>query len=252
MTDLLIGLYHYKMNVNPEDPRMPDRDRFVLSKGHGAVCMYIAMAMRGFFDYDEIVKTYGKMDSKYGMHPCKIYLPELETSAGSLGHGLSIAMGMALSAKQKKQPHRVYCMMGDGETCEGSIWEAAMAASSYKLGNLIGVVDRNVQLMTSYSEKDYMVLEPYADKWRAFGWNVIEIDGHDMEQIVDALDQIPPVDSDKPTVIIGNTIKGKGVSFMERQIGWHAGALSKEDYEKAIESVEQQWAEEMAKERGEL
>jgi transketolase len=180
MTDILIGLFHHGLNVNPRDIRMSTRDRFILSKGHGAVGMYIAMALKGFFDYDKILKIYGKLDSAYGMHPCKIQLPGVECSTGSLGQGLAIAVGLAFSARQKKQAHRVYCLMGDGETCEGEIWEAANTAGSYKLGNLIGIVDRNKQLMTCH-DGDRMDLEPYADKWKAFNWNVVEVDGHDME-----------------------------------------------------------------------
>lgn len=236
MTDLLIGLFHHGLNVNPEDIRMPDRDRFILSKGHGAVCMYIAMCLRGFFDYDEIVRTYGTLDSAYGMHPCRVQLPALECSSGSLGHGLPMAVGMAFAAKSKKQKHRVFCMVGDGESCEGSIWEAAIAARSKELGNLIVVVDRNKQMMCSHTE-EVTVLDPYPDKWKAFGWNVIEIDGHDMGQIVDALDNLPAYDSNRPTAIVANTIKGKGVDFMERVIGWHAGSLNEADYKKAIESI---------------
>jgi transketolase len=242
MTDLLIGLFHHGLRVNPKDIHDPKRDRFLLSKGHGAVCMYIAMSLRGFFDYDEIVRTYGKLDSAYGMHPCKIGLPGVECSSGSLGQGLAMAVGMAFSAKQRKQTHRVVCMMGDGETCEGEIWEAANTAGSYKLGNLIGLVDRNKQLMTSF-DNQYMNLEPYADKWRAFNWNVVEIDGHNMGQIIDALDNLPPITNLKPTAIIASTVKGKGVSFMEKNLGWHAGALSKEDMEKAIAEIDDACAE---------
>jgi transketolase len=243
MTDVLIGLFHHGMNVNPEDIRDPKRDRFILSKGHGAVCMYIAMCLRGFFDYDEILRTYGKLDSAYGMHVCKVYLPGAECSTGSLGHGLAVAVGMAFSARQKKQSHRVFCMMGDGETCEGSVWEAANTAGSYKLGNLIGIVDKNGQLMSSYTD-EYMSYEHYSDRWRAFNWDVVEIDGHNMEQIVDALDNLPPITNDRPTVIICNTIKGKGVSFMEKVIGWHAGSLSEADMEKAIADVEAAYVKE--------
>jgi len=238
MTDILIGLFHHGMNVDPNDIKMPTRDRFILSKGHGAVCMYIAMCLRGFFDYDEILETYGKLDSKYGMHVCKVYLPGAECSTGSLGHGLAVAVGMAFSARQKKQSHRVFCMMGDGETCEGSIWEAANTAGSYQLGNLVGIVDKNSQLMSSFAD-DPMSFENYGDRWRAFNWSVVEISGHDMNQIVDALDNLPPINNEKPTVIICDTVKGKGVSFMERELGWHAGALSTEDMEKAIAEVEE-------------
>lgn len=237
MTDLLIGLFHYGMNVNPDDISCATRDRFLMSKGHGAVCMYIAMAMCGFFDYDEILRTYGRLDSAFGMHPCKVHLPGVECSSGSLGQGLSMAVGMALSAKQRGESHRIFCMMGDGETCEGQIWEAAMTARAQKLGNLIGIIDRNRQLMTSYSEES-VILEPYPDKWRAFGWNVIEIDGHDMAQIVDTLDNLPAPDSDIPTALVCHTVKGKGVSFMESDIGWHAGKLSREDMERALADIE--------------
>jgi len=243
MTDILIGLFHHGMNVDPNDIQSPTRDRFILSKGHGAVCMYIAMALRGFFDYDEILRTYGKLDSAYGMHVCKVYLPGAECSTGSLGHGLAVAVGMAFSAKQKKQSHHVFCMMGDGETCEGSVWEAANTASSYKLGNLIGIVDKNNQLMSSFAGEN-MSFEHYADRWETFNWNVVEIDGHDMGQIVDALDNLPPITNEKPTMLICSTIKGKGVSFMERELGWHAGALSTEDMEKAIAEVEAACAKE--------
>lgn len=236
MTDILIALYHHTLHVDPRDIQMPTRDRFVLSKGHGAIGMYAAMAMRGFFDWEEIVRTYGKLDSAYGMHPCKVHLPGVECSSGSLGHGMPMAVGMALSAKHKKEDHRVFCLIGDGESCEGSIWEAAIVAPSYHLGNLCVLIDRNKQFMTSFSE-DTILLDPYADKWRAFGWNTVEIDGHDMEQLVDALDALPPADGDRPTAIVCNTVKGKGVSFMERNIGWHAGTLQKEDMEVAIQEV---------------
>jgi transketolase len=243
MTDLLIGLYHHGMKVDPKQIKSPTRDRFLLSKGHGAVCMYIAMALRGYFDYDQIVKTYGQLDSAYGMHPCKIQLPGVECSTGSLGQGLAVAVGLAFSARQKKEKHRVFCMMGDGETCEGEVWEAANTAGSYKLGNLIAIVDRNKQLMTSF-DGDYMNLEPYADRWRAFNWNVVEIDGHDMKQIVNALDNLPPITNAKPTMLIASTIKGKGVSFMEHDLGWHAGALSQADMDKAMADIEAAFAKE--------
>lgn len=246
MTDVLIALYHYGMKVDPNDISMPDRDRFILSKGHAAVCMYIAMALKGFFDYDDIVSTYAKLDSAYGMHPCKVQLPGVETSSGSLGHGLSLACGMALMARQQKQDYRVFCLMGDGETCEGSVWEAAMLAGSYKLGNMVGIVDRNHQFMTSFSEKEFINLEPYADKWRAFGWRTVVVDGHNMEEIVDAIDALPPSSGDQPTMIICETIKGKGISFMERNIGWHAGKLNEQSTKKVLAEMA------AAHERGEL
>ena len=243
MIDVLTCLYHHTMNVDPKDIQMPTRDRFILSKGHGAVCMYIVMALRGFFDYDEIVRTYGKLDSAYGMHPCKVQLPGVECSSGSLGQGLAMAVGMAISAKVHKESHRVFCMLGDGETCEGSVWEAAMSASSYKLGNLVAVIDRNKQMMCSRTE-ELMNMEPYADKWKAFGWNVVEIDGHDMNAIVDVLDNLPPASSMRPTAIVAHTIKGKGVDFMERVIGWHAGSLNQEDFQQALKDLAKNYGKE--------
>ncbi|HWJ99071.1 MAG TPA: transketolase [Acidimicrobiales bacterium] len=235
--DIFTALYHYGLNVDPADIANPARDRFVLSKGHAAVCMYIAMAMRGFFSYDGIVETYGQLDSAYGMHPCKVQLPGVECSTGSLGHGLPLAVGMALSARGRGETHRVFCLLGDGETGEGSVWEAAMAARSNELGNLVAVIDRNRQLMTSFAE-ERIVFEPYPDKWAAFGWNVVNVDGHDMRQLVEALDALPPADSNRPTVIICETVKGKGVDFMERNLAWHAGSLGPADLERAMAALE--------------
>ncbi|MFM9272387.1 transketolase [Pseudarthrobacter sp. NKDBFgelt] len=235
--DIFTALYHYGLHVDPLDIANPERDRFVLSKGHAAVCMYIAMAMRGFFSYEGIVETYGQLDSAYGMHPCKVQLPGVECSTGSLGHGLPLAVGMALSARGRSESHRVFCLLGDGETGEGSVWEAAMAARSNKLGNLVAFVDRNRQLMTSFAE-ERVVFEPYPDKWAAFGWNVVTIDGHNMAELVDALDALPGSDSNRPTVVICETVKGKGVDFMERNLAWHAGSLGAADLDRAVAALE--------------
>ncbi|RDV08097.1 transketolase [Arthrobacter sp. RT-1] len=235
--DIFTALYHYGLHVDPADIGNPGRDRFVLSKGHAAVCMYIAMAMRGFFSYEGIVETYGQLDSAYGMHPCKVQLPGVECSTGSLGHGLPLAVGMAMSARGRSEPHRVFCLLGDGETGEGSVWEAAMAARSNKLGNLVAFVDRNRQLMTSFAE-ERVVFEPYPDKWAAFGWNVVTIDGHNMAELVDALDALPASDSNRPTVVICETVKGKGVDFMERNLAWHAGSLGAADLDRALAALE--------------
>ncbi|MBN9190051.1 MAG: transketolase [Microbacterium sp.] len=234
--DIFTALFHYGLHVDPTDLRNPARDRFVLSKGHAAVCMYITMAMRGFFSYEGIVETYGQLDSAYGMHPCKVQLPGVEASTGSLGHGLPIAVGMALSARGRGESHRVVTLLGDGETGEGSVWEAAMAARSNKLGNLVAFVDRNRQLMTSFAE-ERVVFEPYPDKWAAFGWNVVHIDGHDMAQLVEAIDALPPTDSDRPTVVVCETVKGKGVDFMEHNLAWHAGSLGAADLERAMAAL---------------
>jgi transketolase len=235
--DIFTVLFEYGLRVDPSDLANPERDRFVLSKGHAAVCMYIAMAIRGFFSYEGIVDTYGQLDSAYGMHPCKVQLPGVEASTGSLGHGLPLAVGMALGARHRKETHRVVCLLGDGETGEGSVWEAAMAARSNELGNLVAFIDRNRQLMTSFAE-ERVVFEPYPDKWRAFGWNVVEVDGHDMAQLVGAVDGLPGTDSDRPTVVICNTVKGKGVDFMEANLAWHAGSLGAADLERALAALE--------------
>jgi transketolase len=234
--DIFTALFEYGLTVDPSDIANPSRDRFVLSKGHAAVAMYIAMAIRGFFSYDGIVDTYGQLDSAYGMHPCKVQLPGVEASTGSLGHGLPLAVGMALSARGRGEPHRVVTLMGDGETGEGSVWEAALVASSNKLGNLVAFIDRNRQLMTSFDE-ERVTLEPYPEKWAAFGWNVIHIDGHDMGALVGAIDSLPATDSDKPTVVICETVKGKGVDFMERNLAWHAGSLGAADLERALTAL---------------
>ena len=242
MIDVLTALFHHTMHVGPELVGDPERDRFILSKGHGAACMYISMAQKGFFDYKEICDTYGKIGSKFGQHPCKTRLPMLDASTGSLGHGLPLGTGMAAAARQKGQKHRVFVVMGDGETCEGSVWEAAMAGHALGLGNLVAVVDRNRQLMTSFSE-DSIKLAPYADKWRAFGWNVIEIDGHDMNAIVDALDSLPPVTSLRPTAIVAHTTKGKGVKYMENNVDWHGKAPNDAEYEVAMNELRAAMAE---------
>jgi transketolase len=235
--DILTALFEYGLHVDPTDLRNPERDRFVLSKGHAAVCMYIAMSIRGFFSYEGIVDTYGQLDSAYGMHPCKVQLPGVECSTGSLGHGLPLAVGMALSARGRGESHRVVCLLGDGETGEGSVWEAAMAARSNELGNLVAFVDRNRQLMTSFAE-ERVVFEPYPDKWAAFGWNVVHIDGHDMGQLVKAIDELPQTDSNRPTVVICETVKGKGVDFMEHNLAWHAGSLGAADLDRAMAALE--------------
>ena len=242
MAEILVVLYNHTLNVDPKDISMPERDRFIMSKGHGAFAMYLTMAMRGFFDYDEIAATYGKLDSAYGMHPCKVQLPGVECSSGSLGQGLSMAVGMALNGKRNKKDYRVFCMIGDGESCEGQVWEAANTANSYGLGNLVAVIDRNKQLMSSRSEET-IKLEPYCDKWSAFGFKVIEVDGHDVTALVEALDNLPdPKTSNQPIALVCNTVKGKGVSFMERNVGWHAGALGEEDMEKALADLDAAWA----------
>lgn len=246
MADMMTALYLYKMRYDLADVKWPERDRFVLSKGHGAGCLYIAMAMAGFWTIDDIFGDYGKIGSRFGMHPCKNQNPGMDVSSGSLGHGVSIGAGMAKAAKDAGKTYRIYTLLGDGEMYEGSVWEGAMAAANFELGNLVALVDRNRLSFNAATEDKVfgMRMEPVADKWRAFGWNVFEIDGNDMGQVVDALDAIPPVDCSTPTVIIGETTKGKGVSFMENQPKWHSGKLKDEQYEEAISQLRKAYGRE--------
>lgn len=241
MADLMTALYMYKMRRDDNDVKWPGRDRFVLSKGHGSACLYFAMAMAGYGNIDEIFETYGKLHSRYGMHPCKNQNPAMEISSGSLGHGLPVCCGMARVAKERNENHYVFVMLGDGELQEGSIWEAAMAAAHYKLGNLVAVVDRNGISLSAPTEDPSrgLSLEPLAEKWRAFGWNVVQIDGNDMNQIVDALDALPPENSDVPTVILAKTVKGKGVPMMENNENWHHGMLDDELLEATLKILDE-------------
>jgi transketolase len=224
MTDEMTVIFEYLLNVDPANTTWPDRDRFVLSKGHGAGALYISMANRGFFDVEEIYATYAKLGTRFGVHPCRNFLPGVETSTGSLGHGLSIVVGMGIAARLDGRANRVVTLMGDGELQEGSVWEAVMAAAHYKLGNLVAFIDKNDLQMDGFSD-DVMQVNPIDAKFAAFGWNVVTVDGNDIEALVDAVDHLPATDSLKPTVIIGQTVKGKGVSFMENQPAWHAGTV---------------------------
>lgn len=245
MADIITALYQYGMKYDPKNPDWDGRDRFILSKGHGAGALYIALAMAGYFELDEVLETYKKLDSPFGEHPSD-EIPGVEISTGSLGHGLSICIGMALAARLNNKKHRIFTLMGDGEIQEGSVWEGAMAAAHYQLGNLVAIIDRNRISLDGWTE-ELMKLEPLADKWKAFGWNVIEIDGHNMEQIVNTIDNLPPVDSDTPTVILAKTIKGKGVACMENDVDWHAGSIDASLLEKSCAELD----EARKKERGE-
>jgi len=224
MTDMMTVIFEYMLQVDPERSDWPDRDRFVLSKGHGAGALYISMANRGFFDVEEIYETYGKLGTRFGTHPCRNHLPGVETSTGSLGHGLSIIVGMGLAARLDGRRNRVVTLIGDGELQEGSIWEAAMAAAHYRLGNLVAFIDKNDLQMDGFAD-DVMRVNPVAPKFEAFGWNVIEVDGNSIRELVDAVDTLPDPGSDRPTVVIGQTVKGKGVDFMENVPAWHAGTI---------------------------
>jgi len=232
--DILTILYFKYLDVNPADPQWDERDRFVLSKGHAAAGLIPVLAKRGFFP-EETLKTFNHFGSPFAMHPDSNKVIGCDASAGSLGHGLSMAVGMALGARQRKMPWKTVCLMGDGECCEGSVWEGAMSAPHFKLGNLIGIVDRN-RFMIDGETEDVMPLEPFADKWRAFGWDVVEVDGHDFDQLDEAFAKAWAA-TDVPVLILANTIKGKGVDFMENNVVYHYASADSELCARAKASI---------------
>jgi len=231
--DLLTALFDHKLRHDPKRPDWPDRDRFILSKGHGVPALYVTLAQRGYFDR-ALLPTLRKLGSPLQGHPVRGTAPGIEACTGSLGQGLSIALGMALAAKLDKKEWRVYVMLGDGEIQEGQIWEAAMAAGKYGLDNLVAILDYNKVQTGVVAE--VMPLEPIVEKWAADGWSVRRIDGHDYGQILDAYDWADARDG-KPKMIVADTIKGKGVSFMEGQAKWHGVAPTKEECKAAVAEV---------------
>ncbi|MDR1534216.1 MAG: transketolase [Planctomycetota bacterium] len=235
--EVIVTLYEYVMRIDPQNPSWEDRDRFVISKGHGGAALYLVMAMRGYFGKEELLATYKGHETRFGMHPCKTLCPELDSSSGSLGHGLPIATGMALAGRLNKKSYRTFCMVGDGEMMEGAIWEAAMAAAHYKLGSLIVILDRNRLCLDGFTE-EIMGVEPVAGKWQAFGWNAIVIDGNNLKEVMDVFDHLPVPESGVPTAIISQTVKGKGVSFMENNPAYHHAVINDEQFRQAIEEIE--------------
>jgi transketolase len=233
--DILTALYFYKMRHNPKDPVWRERDRFILSKGHAAPVLYAALALSGYFD-KALLKTLRKLGSPLQGHPCSKLLPGVEISTGSLGQGLSIANGIAMGLKLDGLLSRVYCLLGDGETQEGQVWEAAMTAAHYKLDNLCAIIDNNGLQIDGHC-CDVMYIEPIVKKWEAFGWHVIDINGHEMKAIVNALNEAETI-KEKPTMIVARTIKGKGVSFFEGKVEYHGMAPTHEELEKALEELE--------------
>jgi len=229
--DIMAVLYFAEMRLDPQNPQWPERDRFVLSKGHAAPVLYAALAERGFFPREELLKLRQTGHFLQG-HPDMKRVPGVDMSTGSLGHGISAAAGMALAGKIDQKPYRVYCLIGDGEVAEGLVWEAAMAAAHYKLDNLTVFLDFN-GLQIDGPNEEVMKSEPLADKWLAFGWNVLQVDGHSIEQIEEALATAKKTQG-KPTLIIAKTIKGKGVSFMENQASWHGNAPNAEQAAAAL------------------
>lgn len=234
LVDILVTLYYYKLKHNPEKPKWRNRDKLLLSKGHGCPALYAVLSERGYFPREELW-TLRKLGSRLQGHP-QIGLPGLEISSGSLGQGLSIGNGMALADRMDGIDSRVYCILGDGETNEGQIWEAAMTASHYKLDHLCAIIDYNKLQIDDFccNVKD---MREYDAKWSSFGWEAIEVDGHDFEQLMKAFDKAATIKG-KPQVIIAHTIKGAGVSFMENQVKWHGVAPKKDDYEAAIKELD--------------
>lgn len=229
--EILTTLYFNEMNIDPEKSKDLDRDRFVLSKGHAAPVLYSALARRGFFDVEEL-KNLRKLGSILQGHPNMNEVPGVDMSTGSLGQGISAAVGMAIAGKIDKKDYKVYTLLGDGELEEGQVWEAAMAAAQYKLDNLIAFIDYN-GLQIDGPIAEVMSAEPISDKFRAFRWNVIEVDGHSIEQLINAIEEAKSI-KEKPTVIVCKTVKGKGVSFMENEASWHGTAPSAEQCKKAL------------------
>lgn len=234
-TDILTALYFKHMNVNIKDPRDPDRDRFVLSKGHCAPALYATLAVKGFFPTEEL-KNLRKVDSFLQGHPSLKDVPGVDMSTGSLGQGISASVGMALAGKLDKKDYRVYAIIGDGECQEGQVWEALMAGAHFKLDNLMVFLDHN-GLQIDGKITEVMSPESLPDKFRAFNWNVIELDGNDLTAIDEAI-ETAKVTKGKPTMVVANTIKGKGVSFMEDRYGWHGKAPNKEERDMAIAELD--------------
>jgi transketolase len=233
--DIVVALYYYKLRLRPEQPDWPERDRFVLSKGHAVPALYVCLGMCGFFPREELA-TLKRLGSTLQGHPDMRKTCGLEANTGSLGMGLSVANGMALAGRVAGLSYRVYVLVGDGECQEGQVWEAAMTAAHYRLDNMTVIVDRN-QLQAMGPTEERMRLEPLAEKWRAFGWQTSEIDGHDMGAICRALDEASKV-TGRPSAIIAKTVKGKGVPFMEGKPGFHNVRLDEEQFRAAIDALE--------------
>lgn len=227
MIEILHVLYSFHLNITPENFGSPDRDRFILSKGHGCLALYAILAEKGFIPKEELT-TFCKVDSRLGGHPERGKIPGVEASTGALGHGLPIGVGMAIAAKIRRQNHKIVVLTGDGEINEGSVWEAAMSASKHKLSNLTVMVDYN-KLQSYGITKEVLDLEPLVDKWKSFGFETVEMDGHNIEEIKSVLARLP-FNKEKPSAIICHTIKGKGFPFAEGNANWHhKSKLSKDE-----------------------
>ncbi len=231
--DILTVLYYHVLRIDPKHPKDPNRDRFIMSKGHSVEALYVILADKGFFPLEEL-KTFSKFDSRLIGHP-SVKVPGVELNTGALGHGLSCSVGMALAAQRDRSAVRVFCLMGDGEQAEGSVWEAAMAASNFKLDNLTAIIDRN-RLQISGNTETVMKLDSLQEKWEAFGWDVHTVDGHDFSALTEAFGA--PQVLGKPRMIIAETLKGKGVSYMQDNAKWHHGVPDDQQYHLALEELE--------------
>ena len=241
ITDVMTVLWQYQMKYNPHDLRDENRDRFILSKGHASAVTSFNQAAIGCFSAEDVISEYATDEGRFSMHSCNLVNPYVEVSTGSLGHGMPVACGIAAGLRLKgNTTSRVYTVMGDGEQSEGAIWEAMINASHYRLGNLVAIVDFN-GLEADGAINQMTGLGNIANKYRAFDWNVIEIDGNNISEIKKTFDSLPTPDSDQPTVIIANTIKGKGVEFMENQARWHAGKISDEQLRESIEKLQAEY-----------
>lgn len=236
--DIMVALYFKYMKVDPQDPDNPDRDRFVLSKGHSAIGYIPVLAERGFFE-KELLDSFNKFKSPFGMHPDGNKIAGCDASTGSLGHGLPMSVGMALGARIQKKDFYTYCIVGDGELNEGSNWEAIMTAAHHKVDNVLLFVDKNKHMIDG-PVATIMGIDPLDDKFKAFGWEVIEIDGHDMNQISEAIEKAHTI-KDIPVAVIANTVKGKGVDFMENETKWHYGAIDSAMGEQAHASIDKMY-----------
>jgi transketolase len=238
IVDILVILYFKHLNVDPGNPSLESRDRVVLSKGHGGVGYAPVLARKGYFEF-ELLREFNRFKSPFGMHLDGNKVKGVDVSTGSLGHGLPMAVGLALGARVLKKSWFTYCILGDGECNEGSVWEAAMAASHFRIRNLVTFVDRN-RLMIDGTTEQVMGIEPFSDKWKAFGWIVREVDGHSFRELSAAIEYSRAEDK-APVVIIANTVKGKGVDFMENQVKWHYGGLDSDLIEKAKRSIDRMY-----------
>lgn len=233
--EIVAVLFFHIMNVDPQNPIWIDRDRFILSKGHASALLYAALARRGYFPVDDL-KRWGDLDCHLQGHPDILKTPGVDMTSGILGHGIAISAGLCLAARAKDKPYRVYTLLGDGECQGGIIWEGAMLASKYHLGNLTAILDYNDVQLDGFVH-DIMPMEPLAQKWKDFKWNVLEIDGHNVKEIIGALEAVKDV-KDQPTMIIAHTVKGKGVSFMENKSTWHGKAPTRQQFEQARQELE--------------